>query len=323
MLNIYDVITNEEKPVELDDATLRDEERLKEFILFSIRLEDIKESLAELKGITGKEATTLRKELNNEKAEISSRLPDKNDSKKIKDNIPNALKKVIEEGIFLPNEGKRKNRKGGVDNTIERTPVPIRKVRVKFKSNTAQPLKRADLRAQLTPNSWKDIVTEDYQYIEPGNNFMFVIYGDEKGEGRDKHIVSWFDKAQIDIENARIKKQNRRRKEKEEYIPYFPIKKIPVLCTLEHNDMVLMFDESPDEINWDDDKELFNRLFTLVKFTENQIIFMRHNVSGINANDGQSVTNIVSGEGHVKRPNANTFRGIKVKIDLLGIITKI
>nr|WP_320022615.1 type II CRISPR RNA-guided endonuclease Cas9 [uncultured Draconibacterium sp.] len=246
--------------------------------------------------------------------ELNSKLKELNAKRtRSSDEEESEIEKQIEETLSALNQLYKLPNKNGEK-------VPIQKVRVKFKTSTAQPLKSEKIVAQLTPNYRKSIDTTKYQYIKPGNNYMYVIYGDAEGESRDKHVVSWFDKAQIDIENRRLKKQVKATTQKPELLPYYPIKELPVFCTLQHNDMVIMYDETPEEINWDDEKELFNRLFTLVKFTEAQLSFMRHNVSGIDADKGQSVVNILSGEGQVKRPTANTFRGIKVTINELGEI---
>ncbi|MDA3779834.1 MAG: hypothetical protein PF487_06400 [Bacteroidales bacterium] len=229
---------------------------------------------------------------------------------------------MIDDGVYLKNEGSRKKKKRQFEPNVEKTPVPIKKVRVKFKSNTIQILKRESITAQLSPNSSINIEPDKYQYVNPGNNYLFAIYGDIEVNNRDKHIVTWFEKAQIDIENAAIKKWNKKNPTKEKLYPYYPQKELPLLCTLEHNNMVIMFDESPDEINWEDKEELFNRLFTVVKFTENHIVFARHNAASILADKAQTATDLLSAEGQVRRPNANTYRGIKVELNMLGEIIK-
>ncbi len=325
---ILRILADEDKPIILDDEALKSKERIYNIIFHAIEENRIKEQLLEIKGEKGKEFVVKRKQLKNEEERIKKALPSKNDVSKIKKAIEKGLKEAIKEGFFLENEGKRQKKKKKYDPSIERNPIPIKKVRVKYISNTAQPVKRKNIKAQLTPNKSREINREKYQYIMPGNNYQFVIYGDlEPDEDgiiqRDKHIVSWFDKAQIDIENNRIRKENKNTKNKVSLLPYYPEKDLPVLCELSHNDMVVVFENTFDEINWDNQEELFNRLFTVVKFTENQFVLARHNLSNVKSDTASSVKDILSGEDTVIRPTAGTFRGVKVKINILGQIEKI
>jgi len=329
-----ETLNDSENPVRIDEL-LKTRGKIKEIILLSIAEKEIKEQLNEIKGLKGKEVRLEKQILKSKENEIKTKLPEKEDYKKIKQAIEKGLRKALKEGIYLENKGKRQLKKGNFNPEIVRNDIPIKKVRVKFFSNTAIPVKRKRISAQLASNSVKEIEEKNFQYVMPGNNYLFVIYGEEvpdkNGINRDRHIVSWFDKAQVDIENAKISKQNKIRANKGgKQIPlhsYFPSSKngLDFLCALSHNDMVIIFndDEGLNDINWNNQEELFNRLFTVNDFDQRgKIIFTRHNKSlNVPATKAEPVgENVLLGEGEVLRRRANTFRGIKVEITPIGTI---
>lgn len=295
---VITTLTDNSSPARLIDESYKSQERIIEVIKLSVAENEIKEQLETIKDDKSPEAKTQRKDLKQLEIQIKKSLPVKEDYSKLKKAIEKGLKAAIKDGIYLKNEGIRQKKKGTFDPTRSKENIPVRKVRVRFKSNTAIPLKKHSVSAQLTPLASKEIERENYQYIMPGSNYLFVIYGEPEGLTRDKHIVSWFEKAQIDIENQEIKKKYKKEGIKGELIPYYPKKELPVLCELFHNDMVIVYIDSPDEINWNNQTELFNRLFSVIKFTERQLTFARHNISDISKNSQAiNMDNLLTGEG--------------------------
>jgi hypothetical protein len=171
----------------------------------------------------------------------------------------------------------------------------------------------------ITPQSQKVIDESQYQYVLPGNNYSFIIYGnDYNDENKKYHVVTWFDKARIDQENIR------RKKDSKELKSYYPKTKdgLPFLIQLSHKDLVIAFNENEDVSNISIDKnELFNRIFVVNDFDQSgKIIFTRHNKClNATATKASSVgNNILLGDGEVLRRHHDTFKGIPVRIDILG-----
>jgi hypothetical protein len=224
-----------------------------------------------------------------------------------------------QEGFRLKNEGKRQKRKGKSNSFIQREDIPIKKVRIKYISNTAIPVKSKSQIINITPQSQKVIDESQYQYVLPGNNYSFIIYGnDYNDENKKYHVVTWFDKARIDQENIR------RKKDSKELKSYYPKTKdgLPFLIQLSHKDLVIAFNENEDVSNISIDKnELFNRIFVVNDFDQSgKIIFTRHNKClNATATKASSVgNNILLGDGEVLRRHHDTFKGIPVRIDILG-----
>ncbi len=305
------------------DENLKSLDSVMNTIWLDIQILIIDDQIKKIKKEKGKENLVKRKELKFLLSEVKQKLPEKGNYIKIKKAIAYGLKQASKEGFFLENEGKRKKRKGVFESNIIRYPIPIKKVRVKFKLNTAIPVKSEKQIVNVTPLSQVEIRKDKFQFIEPSNNYSIVIYGDLYNENgkpqREKHIVTWFEKARIDVNNIKNKKQEK------ELFPYYPStkKELPFLCQLSHNDLVVMFENDPNEIIWNNKDEIFTQLFVVVKFTQDgEIRLKRHNKANVNADKGPWVNKdeLSLGEGAVLSVSPNSFRGIPVKIDVLGNI---
>ena len=110
----------------------------------------------------------------------------------------------------------------------------------------------------------------------------------------------------------------------------FPKESNKPIFTLHQNDMFLVFDKSPDEIEWDNALDLQQRLFKVVKITENkekaevnQIVFVRHGYANGDVNNANpiNVENDLSDSSQVVlRRGPSTLRVVPSKVDTLGKI---
>ena len=100
----------------------------------------------------------------------------------------------------------------------------------------------------------------------------------------------------------------------------------PIL-KLHQGDTFLVFDQTPDEINWDDIFDLHKRLFRVVKFTEEkekgeikQIIFERHNyaLGDVDHAVSTSENDLSNLSGVVLRKSVSTLRVVPAKLNPLG-----
>jgi CRISPR-associated endonuclease Csn1 len=181
------------------------------------------------------------------------------------------------------------NVKAAMNSKIERVTVkngktirvPVKTVRMADNSTLIQ------LRPQENPKL----------FVSSGNNYCFALYEDEKGK-RDKEVVSFFDAVQRARKREAIVPQEKNGKQ--------------LLMTLMQKDMVVLYDNHPDEINWDDQRDLFMRLFRVRKFDINgTIVFDRHNRAQLNDED----RNI-----HFFQQSPGTMKAVKVRVDMLGSI---
>lgn len=147
-------------------------------------------------------------------------------------------------------------------------------------------------------------------YVASGSNYGMVIYQNESGK-RIYETLNF-------ISAVKTKQEGRK---------LFPNSKngFDFLCFLQINDLVVMYDQSPDEINWNDRKELFKRLFRVIKLDQKGVLVLgRANKTGYSANEAEPVRSPLNSElGIVIRNNFNTFRGVKVRIDITGVLHRI
>ena len=91
---------------------------------------------------------------------------------KLKEKINADVEDILKDTQFyLENEGKRAVRKGVYDASTKRSPVPIKKVKVKKAIGNARVLKEIKY---YSPK--KEDVVSGFQYINPGNNHHVLIY---------------------------------------------------------------------------------------------------------------------------------------------------
>lgn len=175
--------------------------------------------------------------------------------------------------------------KNGSWNQLIKDPIyfngkPIRRVRM-INNSSNLPMLREDTRT----------------YIEPGNNYALVIYEGENGK-RDYLSLSFY--------NAIINK-----KESGKLYPS-ELNGKKIIYSLTHYDKFILYHEHPEEINWYNKEELNNKLYHVIKFTDNNINFGKSILAKIQADKDKMPIK--------KFSNSNTVKAIKVKLNLLGEI---
>jgi CRISPR-associated endonuclease Csn1 len=147
-------------------------------------------------------------------------------------------------------------------------------------------------------------------YVASGSNYGMVIYQNEAGK-RIYETLNF-------ISAVKTKQEGRK---------LFPNNKngFDFYCFLQINDLLIMYNQSPDEINWNDRKDLANRLFRVVKMDQKGVlVFGRANKTGYSADKAEPVKLICdTNSGIVIRNNFNTFRGVKVRVDISGMLHRV
>ncbi len=139
-------------------------------------------------------------------------------------------------------------------------------------------------------------------YVSSGNNYCFAIYEDTVTSKRTYETVTFFEAAKRKLGNTNLVKQSAANRK--------------LLLTIAQNDLVIVYENHPDEINWSSNSELAGRLYRLIKFDVNgNLTFGLHNYSNIKANKDKKPV--------VIRWTYNTFRAVKVKITTTGKILKV
>lgn len=162
--------------------------------------------------------------------------------------------------------------------------IPIKKVRL-----IDNAVSLIQLRPELNPKL----------FAASGNNYLIALY--ENNGKRDYHTVTFFDA----VKNAKQK------------LPLYPQIKNgkELLFPLMQKDLVVIYENHPDEIDWHDKKDLFKRLYRVILFDVNGIIVLgRHNLAKIDSRKDI--------KPDIIRCRPNTFKGIKVKISVTGKIIK-
>ncbi|NUM72616.1 MAG: hypothetical protein HUU43_17385, partial [Ignavibacteriaceae bacterium] len=194
-----------------------------------------------------------------------------------------SFKEIAEKGIFLPNRNGEN--------------VPVKNIRTYVEGNDLPKIRTSDISGL---------------FIKTGGNYRIGIYGEsnpQKGSKRSFITRSYFEAARL---------MNR-------HEPLFPQihNGKSLLFSLTQDEMVILFDQHEDEIQWDEPVSLFNRLFKVVKFDQNgNIILVRHNLANVKVDKGMPVSDLNRSQGEVRRANFNTIKGIKVIVNECGEIER-
>lgn len=210
---------------------------------------------------------------------------DKNYQKIIKEKVDKILK---ENSFFMPNEGKRYKRLNKKEpEDFERTPVPIKKVRVKKVLGNAEQL----------GNNIK-------QFVDPNKNHHVIIYKEEKGNLKEEVVTFW-----TVVE----------RKRQKQAVFQLPADGTSIVTTLQINNMFLL-GLKEEEINWEnlDYEVLKEHLYRVQKLTSGDYFFRKHKSSTITDDDYKQIRGF--GEG---KTGWFSFNPIKVKISVSGKIEKL
>jgi len=141
-------------------------------------------------------------------------------------------------------------------------------------------------------------------FVESGNNYAIAIYQDkETGKREFETIPFWY---------AAKRALNRE--------PIIPREKNgkPLLFTLQQLDTVVMYDEHPDEIDWDNTDYVRRNLFRVIKFDVNGIIVLGY----LYAAKLDTKKDFKLNPPLVINKVPNSLKCIRVEIDLLGNIVK-
>lgn len=185
-------------------------------------------------------------------------------------------------------------------------PMTIKKIRLKTKNNNLNAYKERR-KIDFPEKSSKEYKCHFYYDKAADSNYEAIIFGDlapdEKGKmQRDYRLINHFNIV-----------KNVFKKEPE----------IPELFRIHTDDMFLIFNNHPDGINWDNERDLQIRLFKNVKFDENGIlVFERHSYALGNVDRAKPIkeNDLQNADGVVLRRSPSTFLAIPTKVDVLGRI---
>jgi CRISPR-associated endonuclease Csn1 len=168
--------------------------------------------------------------------------------------------------------------------------IPVYKVRI---VNPAKSL------IQIRPNENKKL------FVASGNNHIFAIYEGSDGK-RSFMNYSVFESIQC------LKKSG-------EIVRNLDDFGRQLLVAFQSNEMFIRFDNHPDEIDWNNNQLLASRLYRIAKFdVKGSIYSTLHKASGVNVDYPKRYEpNVVLGK------TFNSWRGIKVRLDSSGKITRL
>ncbi|MBK9270528.1 MAG: hypothetical protein IPM48_02935 [Saprospiraceae bacterium] len=138
-------------------------------------------------------------------------------------------------------------------------------------------------------------------FVEPGNNFTLAIYEDEITKKRDFDSLNFYKAVSRKLNGEPV--INRMYNDKK------------LKFTVSAYDKFIIYKEHTDEIDWSNQEYLNDNLYHVIKFTGNIIDIGKSCISNIKADYDKPPVKI--------RWTSNTFKAVKVKLDLLGnIISK-
>jgi len=209
-------------------------------------------------------------------------------------------------------------------------PLPIIK-KVRIANKNARNLIQLPAKSEDRGVDGKRKIISQNRYAETDGNYVMALYEgkDEEKKGkvktkRDFEILSFFEAV-------------RRKEQGEKLFPDEKLQKdgssISLLkgCPyLKQGDMVVLYENQETEINWDDLRDLKKRLYRVSQLSSKivskiyefgDIFLVKHNVTSANAKY-ESVSFSLNEEiKHIQNSHVQ-FKGIKVKLNNLGRITK-
>lgn len=184
--------------------------------------------------------------------------------------------------------------------------IPIKKVRIYARVTEAKELWGKDANGERVLRG----------YVNPGNNYVFALYGprlplptDKRGQGCTGISISAMEA------NERLTQTR-----KLDQIVPAEYNSQPLLYTLQQGQMVVRYRQSPDEIDWNDTKDLLKRLYVVRKFTGSELGLVKYQLAGITPATGFLGNEDLFGDAW--RPTGSSFYAIPVMVDILGNIHK-
>ena len=169
---------------------------------------------------------------------------------------------------------------------------------VKEKNKGKQiPIKSVRMRA----NAEEMVELRPGTFVEPGNNYCIAIYEDAKGKRAFRTVTF------LDASKRALRKE-----------PIYPaeVEGKKLLLTLQQKDLVVLYEEHADEIQWKDANWMAQHVYSVKSFDRlGAIRMVLHKRSNANPNFPKLYP---AGTTYTKK--VNTFRGRLVKLDALGNI---
>ncbi|MCD8182088.1 MAG: hypothetical protein LUE99_02250 [Bacteroides sp.] len=235
--------------------------------------------------------------------------------------VDEAVKKIIENAVA------GKNFKEAIAGKIymnEAKGILIKKVRC-YANSVKRP---------LSIRQHRDLSQKEYKrqfYVTNGNNYMLVIYeGVAEGKvKRDFELVNMLDA-------ANFYKKSADKLSFPQIVPCQSVHNYPAKYMLKIGTMVMLYDESPDEINFADNGMLTKRLYKVVGLSVNPtspgygVISLRYHQEARQAKDIQAKNGLYR-IGEVLRPAITLLHtqfnalieGVDFEITVLGEIKKL
>jgi CRISPR-associated endonuclease Csn1 len=166
--------------------------------------------------------------------------------------------------------------------------IPVKKVRME---------ENAEELIQLRPNENPKL------FVASGSNYLMAIY--EKDGKRAFENVSFYEATKRKLVGK----------------PIFPHEKDgkPFLMTVTQKDMVILYDTNPDEIDWSNTKQQFEKLYLVRKMDRNgYIALVKHNLTNINPDKKKLYP-----AGWTYTKTYSSLRAIKVQISVTGKLERV
>ncbi len=137
-------------------------------------------------------------------------------------------------------------------------------------------------------------------FVDSGSNYCMAIYGEAQSKKREYITIPFFTAAQRARKGMDIAPSENSGK--------------PLWLLLMQKDTVVTFKESPDEIDWGNQADVFDRLCTVRKFDVNgQIYLDRHNISKFEDSDRNK---------NFFQVTPSSIRAVKVSLDSRATLNK-
>jgi hypothetical protein len=164
--------------------------------------------------------------------------------------------------------------------------VPIKKVRVyeKYSEDTVVPIRP-------NQNEGKGDV-----YAKSGSNYVMAIYKDPLTNTREQLTIRYFDAVQRASQGQDV------------YPPSLNGK--PLYVALTQGDMVVMYEHTPEEIDWESEVDVSERLYKVVKFSGGRLYLAKHMLANVNVDKDPQPLKLW--------PLFKDLKGVKIRLNALG-----
>ncbi len=192
----------------------------------------------------------------------------KNEVEKIVDNtVKDIIEKAIEDKIFIIHEKKANVLKQTIWMNKEKK-IPINKVRVRINKNPMKPTNQLAIKKHRDESKASHKYKE-YIYATTAGNYCLALYQNSSSEKTKREVIP-YNYQQI---SEYIRNFNKNKKEGEQTKQLIDVKhvykNIPFFCLLKKGMFVLFYEQNPNEIEWDNKKDLVKRLYKITEILGN------------------------------------------------------